>query len=105
MKELDVTNDPSVHTCVAETIKEHGCIDVLVNNAGFGARKNTEQVLQACVMNLSLMHGGLLHQDIFILGWSCGSSHILLSEEYMTWGILEITCTGLCASSCRLLAL
>lgn len=83
MKELDVTNDSSVHTCVAETIKEHGRIDVLVNNAGFGARKNTEQVLQGRVISLSLMLGGfVLHQDVSIPGWSYGSLHILWSEGY-----------------------
>lgn len=36
MLALDVTNDESVETAVAELIKREGKIDLLVNNAGFG---------------------------------------------------------------------
>ena len=44
VKQLDVTSEASVKKCVADTIKEHGRLDVLINNAGFGTRKNVEQV-------------------------------------------------------------
>lgn len=35
-KILDVTDTPAIHRTVAEVAKEHGRIDVLVNNAGYG---------------------------------------------------------------------
>lgn len=34
---LDVTDSTSIHTAIDEALKEFGTIDVLVNNAGFGA--------------------------------------------------------------------
>ena len=37
--------------CIAETIKEFGRLDVLVNNAGFGTRKNVEQVCASASNN------------------------------------------------------
>lgn len=36
MLQLDVTDDASVHACVASVLERTGRIDVLVNNAGFG---------------------------------------------------------------------
>lgn len=36
---LDVTDDASIETAVAEVLKREGQIDVLVNNAGFGERR------------------------------------------------------------------
>ena len=39
-----MTDDASVHKCIAETIKEHGRLDCLINNAGFGTQQNVEQV-------------------------------------------------------------
>ena len=36
MLALDVTSDQSVEAAVAELIRREGCIDLLVNNAGFG---------------------------------------------------------------------
>jgi NAD(P)-dependent dehydrogenase (short-subunit alcohol dehydrogenase family) len=34
---LDVTDDATIHAAIAETVKRFGKIDVLVNNAGYGA--------------------------------------------------------------------
>ncbi len=41
---LDVDQNESVHTCVAEVLKEAGAIDVLVNNAGVGLSGAVEMV-------------------------------------------------------------
>ena len=46
VKQLDVTDDTSVHKCISDTIKDHGRLDCLINNAGFGTQQNVEQ---ACV--------------------------------------------------------
>ena len=59
MKQLDVTDEASVQTCIAETIKEFGGIDVLVNNAGFGTRKNVEQVRASASNTGSLQQMGM----------------------------------------------
>lgn len=40
--------------CIAETIKEFGRLDVLVNNAGFGTRKNVEQVCASASKNSTM---------------------------------------------------
>jgi len=37
LKSLDVTNQESIDRAISTTIKEYGHIDVLVNNAGYGA--------------------------------------------------------------------
>lgn len=42
-KELDVGNTSSVNDCIAAIIAEEGRIDCLVNNAGMGFIKSTEQ--------------------------------------------------------------
>jgi NAD(P)-dependent dehydrogenase (short-subunit alcohol dehydrogenase family) len=42
--ELDVTNDESVERAVSAAIDAAGCIDVLVNNAGYGVMGVTEAI-------------------------------------------------------------
>ncbi len=49
---LDVTDDASVNTAVAETIETFGDIDVLVNNAGYGGHGMFEQFSQAHINNM-----------------------------------------------------
>ena len=41
---LDVDDDASVRTCVAEVLQQAGAIDVLVNNAGIGIAGSVEMV-------------------------------------------------------------
>jgi len=41
---LDVDDDASVRTCVAEVLKQAGTVDVLVNNAGVGIAGSVEMV-------------------------------------------------------------
>lgn len=41
---LDVDSDNSVHEAFSQILKEKGCIDVLVNNAGIGGRGYIEEV-------------------------------------------------------------
>ncbi|EIE25565.1 NAD(P)-binding protein [Coccomyxa subellipsoidea C-169] len=43
VKKLDVTDDALVKDVVESVIKEHGKLDVLINNAGFGTRLTVEQ--------------------------------------------------------------
>ncbi|MDA8195369.1 MAG: SDR family oxidoreductase [Thermaerobacter sp.] len=45
--QLDVTSQASVDDAVAETVRRHGQIDVLVNNAGYGQRGAVEEVSNA----------------------------------------------------------
>lgn len=42
--ELDVTKDASVTACVEQIFKDAGCVDVLINNAGFGSEGAVEDV-------------------------------------------------------------
>lgn len=44
--QLDVTDTASVEACVSEVIKREGKIDVLVNNAGVGFVRTTEQATE-----------------------------------------------------------
>ena len=56
--DLDVTSDDSATTAVAEVIKRHGRIDVLVNNAGLGSSGAVEEssVAQAqSLLNLNVL--------------------------------------------------
>lgn len=43
IKQLDVSDEGSVSSCVADIIKADSRIDVLINNAGFSSLKSTEQ--------------------------------------------------------------
>ena len=44
--QLDVTNNTSVETCINEIIAKYNQIDILINNAGGGFAKTTEQVTE-----------------------------------------------------------
>lgn len=46
IKQLDVQDSESIERCVSEIIAEQGCIDVLVNNAGAGFIRTTEQATE-----------------------------------------------------------
>lgn len=43
---LDVTSDPSVDDCVNQIMEKAGTIDILINNAGGGFAKTTEQATE-----------------------------------------------------------
>lgn len=45
--QLDVTDSDSINTCVNQIIEKEGRIDVLVNNAGAGFAKTTEQISES----------------------------------------------------------
>ena len=47
-----MTDDASVQKCIADTIKEHGRLDCLINNAGFGTQQNVEQACNCCISTL-----------------------------------------------------
>lgn len=49
IRELDVTDQESAAGCVHDVVREHGRLDVLVNNAGAGRVGTTEQVSLADV--------------------------------------------------------
>jgi len=58
IKSCDVQNSESVNRCVSEIIKEQGRIDCLINNAGLGFVKSTEQATEAeidAIMNTNFM--------------------------------------------------
>jgi NAD(P)-dependent dehydrogenase (short-subunit alcohol dehydrogenase family) len=46
MMQLDVTNEDSVTTCINTIIDKQGKIDILINNAGGGFAKTTEQATE-----------------------------------------------------------
>ncbi len=45
--QLDVTNETSVETCINQIIEKNKQIDILINNAGGGFAKTTEQATEA----------------------------------------------------------
>ena len=47
VKQLDVQDAQSVERCFAEILKEEGAIDILINNAGAGFLRTTEQASEA----------------------------------------------------------
>jgi NAD(P)-dependent dehydrogenase (short-subunit alcohol dehydrogenase family) len=55
---LDVQNTTTITTAVEQIIAAHGCIDVLINNAGAGFVRSTEQATEAeinWVMDVNFM--------------------------------------------------
>lgn len=46
MMQLDVTNEDSVKNCINQIITKEGKIDILINNAGGGFAKTTEQATE-----------------------------------------------------------
>jgi short-subunit dehydrogenase len=52
IKQLDVQNTDSVEQCIAEIVKEQGKIDCLINNAGRGFVKSTEQAVEEEIQSI-----------------------------------------------------
>jgi short-subunit dehydrogenase len=52
VKQLDVQNTASVEQCISEIINEQGTIDCLINNAGMGFIKSTEQASEQEIQNV-----------------------------------------------------
>ena len=52
IKQLDVQDTASVKQCISEIIKEQGRIDCLINNAGMGFIKSTEQATEAEIQQI-----------------------------------------------------
>jgi NAD(P)-dependent dehydrogenase (short-subunit alcohol dehydrogenase family) len=58
VKQLDVQDGQSVERCFADILAEHGAIDLLINNAGAGFVRTTEQATEAeidWVMDVNFM--------------------------------------------------
>lgn len=58
VKSLDVTNTSSINECVQEIMKDEDNIDILINNAGAGFLRTTEQATEEEIMwqlNVNLM--------------------------------------------------
>lgn len=52
VRQLDVTDEASITSCVAGVVEEFGAIDVLVNNAGFGMLGSVEQLSSETVRHV-----------------------------------------------------
>lgn len=52
IKQLDVQDTRSVKQCIAEIMKEQGRIDCLINNAGMGFIKSTEQASEEEIQDI-----------------------------------------------------
>lgn len=52
MLQLDVQNTASVDAAVATVIADHGRIDTLINNAGLGFVRSTEQATESDIQNI-----------------------------------------------------
>ncbi len=52
LRRLDVTDTKTIDACVSEIMEKHGAIDVLVNNAGIGFARSTEQASESEIQGI-----------------------------------------------------
>ncbi|QHF50407.1 MULTISPECIES: oxidoreductase [unclassified Pseudomonas] len=97
---LDVTREDEAHQAVAEGIKRFGCIDVLINNAGFGvlgaveetSASETERLFATNVFGLlNVTRAVLPHMRAQRSGRVINISSIGGYQAYMGWGVYGAT--------------
>jgi len=97
---LDVTREDEAHQAVAEGIKRFGCIDVLINNAGFGvlgaveetSASETERLFTTNVFGLlNVTRAVLPHMRAQRSGRVINISSIGGYQAYMGWGVYGAT--------------
>jgi NAD(P)-dependent dehydrogenase (short-subunit alcohol dehydrogenase family) len=86
IRRLDVQDDLSIRSCVAETIQEFGSIDVLVNNAGAGLLGSTEQTSAAALQRT---------MDINFYGvWRCTQAVLPSMRAARSGRIISVSSIG-----------
>jgi NAD(P)-dependent dehydrogenase (short-subunit alcohol dehydrogenase family) len=83
---LDVQDDASVQSCVADVLRQHGRIDALVNNAGAGMLGSTEQTPADAVQRT---------MDINFFGvWRCTQAVLPTMRAARSGRIVSISSVG-----------